>query len=63
MPVGRIESAWLYPMSFGEILRARGNPSLAEAIAPEPLVTSLPEAGHGQALRELRDYLFCGGMP
>jgi predicted AAA+ superfamily ATPase len=63
MPVGRIESAWLFPMGFGEFLRAKGNDALAEAIALNPLEHGLPEVGHTQALKELREYLFCGGMP
>ncbi len=63
MPVGRIESAWLFPMSFAEYLRAKGNDGLAQAIARDPLEHALSEAGHAQALKDLRDYLFCGGMP
>ncbi|MEO6098536.1 MAG: AAA family ATPase [Fibrobacteria bacterium] len=63
MPVGRIESAWLHPMSFGEFLRAKGNPGLAEAIETDPFANPLPEAAHQLALKELREYLFCGGMP
>ncbi len=63
MPVGRIESAWLFPMSFGEFLRAKGNSSLAEAIAQNPLEPKISEVGHAQASKELREYLFCGGMP
>jgi uncharacterized protein len=63
MPVGRIESAWLFPMSFAEYLRAKGNASLAEAISQDPLAHPLAESGHVQAFKDLRDYLFCGGMP
>jgi predicted AAA+ superfamily ATPase len=63
MPVGRIESAWLYPMGFEEYLMAKGNDALAEAIMKNPLEHPIPEAGHAQALKDLRDYLFCGGMP
>ncbi len=62
-PVGRIESAWLFPMSLGEFLRAKGNTALAEAIAVNPLHSPLPQIAHAQAVKELRDYLFCGGMP
>ncbi|HKP97115.1 MAG TPA: AAA family ATPase [Fibrobacteria bacterium] len=63
MPVGRIESAWLHPMSLGEFLRAKGNPGLAEAVEADPLGNPLPEAAHLLAFKELREYLFCGGMP
>ncbi len=63
MPVGRIESAWLHPMSLGEFLRAKGNPGLAEAIEAAPFQNALPESAHLHAFKELREYLFCGGMP
>ena len=63
MPVGRIESAWLYPMNLSEFLHAKGNPSLAEAIGRDPLQADTSEIVHEQALKELRDYFFCGGMP
>jgi predicted AAA+ superfamily ATPase len=63
MPVGRIESAWLFPMSFGEFLRAKGNDALAEAVSMNPLKHKMPDTGHEQAFRDMREYLFCGGMP
>jgi predicted AAA+ superfamily ATPase len=62
-PVGRIESAWLFPMSLGEFLKAKGNSALADAIGRNPLEENLPGTAHTQALKELREYLFCGGMP
>jgi uncharacterized protein len=62
-PVGRIESAWLFPMSLGEFIQAKGNSKLAEAIAETPFESPFPDVAHGQAFRELREYLFCGGMP
>src|SRR5690606_36028886 len=62
-PVGRVENAWLTPMSLGEFLIAKGNTSLAGAIAGIPLGKPLPDIAHTQALKDLREYLFCGGMP
>ncbi len=63
MPVGRVESAWLYPMGFGEYLIAKGNSELAKWIARPNWEQDFSEAVHEKAQRELRDYLFCGGMP
>lgn len=63
MPVGRIESAWLHPMTFSEFLRAKGLVSLAEAIEKNPLENPISPTGHAKAEKELREYLFCGGMP
>lgn len=62
-PVGRIENAWLFPMNLVEFIHAKGNTRLAKAIADTPLDDPLPDIAHQQALRDLREYLFCGGMP
>lgn len=62
-PVGRVEFAWLFPMSLSEFIRAKGNKTLADLIKENPLkVKPLPTV-HGEAMRDLRDYLFSGGMP
>lgn len=64
MPVGRIEFLWLYPMNFVEYLQARGNHALADAVSQfTPARDVWPELAHRQALAELRNYFFCGGMP
>ncbi|OGV67579.1 MAG: hypothetical protein A3K19_13540 [Lentisphaerae bacterium RIFOXYB12_FULL_65_16] len=64
MPVGRVEFFWLHPMTFEEYLWARGNMALAESLSTFKVhETVWPEAAHQQALAELRNYLFCGGMP
>ncbi len=62
-PVGRVEFAWMYPMSFSEYVRAKGNPGLAEALKENPLKSDSLSGVHSFALGELREYLFCGGMP
>jgi predicted AAA+ superfamily ATPase len=54
----------MYPMSIGEFIEARGNPALAEAIARDPFADAeFAAAIHATAHGELREYLFCGGMP
>ena len=63
-PVGRVEFAWLYPMSLSEFIEARGNPALAEILGHDPFEDKALSASiHAVALEELREYLFCGGMP
>lgn len=64
MPVGRVEFMWLYPMDFSEYLRVRGNTTLADAIAQfGPSNFTWADITHSHSLSELRNYLFCGGMP
>ena len=49
-------------MNLPEYVRAKGNHTLAEMLRKNPLTDPYP-ALHNHALRELREYLFCGGMP
>jgi len=63
MPVGRVEFLWMHPMNFHEYLLARGNSALAEEIGSFKLKNAWSEIAHQQALLELRNYLYCGGMP
>ena len=64
IPVGRVEYFRLFPMNFVEYLFAKGNAALAAAIESfDSSHIDWPEAAHDQALFELRNYLFCGGMP
>lgn len=63
LPVGRVDTLWVYPMGFAEFLRARGNETLASSLELLDPVKPLPGIAHRKAMEELRDYLFCGGMP
>lgn len=60
MPVGRVQSLYMYPLSFLEFLAALKEEVLIEAITnPVPM----SEVVHTKALRLLADYLAIGGMP
>lgn len=63
MPVGRVESLWVHPLVFSEFLLAKGNESLAQTLSGMPPGQALPAPAHGKAMADLREYLFCGGMP
>ena len=61
MPVGRIQSLYLHPLSFAEFLRAVGED--AALAASRRLEPALPAAVHEHLLGRLRTYLLLGGMP
>ncbi|MBN1670610.1 MAG: ATP-binding protein [Kiritimatiellae bacterium] len=63
MPVGRIEYLHLYPMTFGEFLRAMGEESIARHLAAYHIGDDLGDAVHGKLRDLLRSYYFVGGMP
>ena len=60
-PVGRVQFAELYPMSFTEFLVAVGNEKLAETLSG-PFV-KFPDAVHTKLLEEVRAYSIVGGLP
>ena len=60
-PVGRVQFAELYPMSFAEYIEALGNGPLAETLRSAP--KALPDAIHGKLLDEVRTYSLVGGLP
>ncbi len=63
MPVGRVEFAYMFPMSFTEFLKALGHSDLeryvTEYIPPKPVNVVL----HEKLLKLVRLYYFIGGMP
>ena len=61
MPVGRIESWYLYPLSFAEFLSAAGEGGALRA--SRQLETALSPAAHEHLSGLLRTYLLLGGMP
>lgn len=60
-PVGKVDMLNLYPMSFDEYVRAKGNDVLADTLlrCDWPTITALAAMLEGL----LREYYFVGGMP
>jgi predicted AAA+ superfamily ATPase len=63
IPVGRILTYYLGPLSFGEFLSACGEFKLREYLKNLSIIDSVPESIHGKAISLLRSYLYTGGMP
>ena len=63
MPVGRIDFAYMYPLTFSEFLVAIGEHGLVQFINGFSLEGSFSEAFHNRILELLRLYFFIGGMP
>ena len=63
MPVGRIQSCYLKPMSFTEFLMAANKKSLVEYLISVNLHDSIDTAVHDQLIVHLKEYLTLGGMP
>ncbi len=63
MPVGRVEFAFMYPMSFYEFLGALNENGLMKAINDFTPGQKISQAIHNRILELLRLYFFIGGMP
>jgi hypothetical protein len=63
IPVGRVESLYLYPMNFGEFLEARGHGKLYELVEELGDGQPVSEWAHKQLLALLSEYFAVGGMP
>lgn len=63
MPVGRIQSLYLKPLSFYEYLDAIGHHNWREHLSQVTLETGIENVLHTQLLKSLKDYLLIGGMP
>ena len=63
MPVGRVRSAYLYPMSFTEFLEASEDHSLVHYLQQHDLNRPLEEIFHKKLLSLFGEYLVVGGMP
>lgn len=59
-PVGRVQFAYLKPLSFQEFLLASGEEKLIEFLST---ATEVPAVIHDHALNLVRQYLLVGGMP
>jgi len=61
--VGRVNSMFLYPFSFGEFLRAADSEQLLLAITNASPQHPLSESIHSKALELYKQFLLLGGMP
>lgn len=60
IPVGRVQTLTVYPMSFAEFLMAKGEVMLLEAICSK---TPFSNPIHEKALTLLSEYFVVGGLP
>jgi predicted AAA+ superfamily ATPase len=63
MPVGRIQSVYMYPMSFAEFLTAVGEERLLNYISTVDLQTEMEQIFAARLEKLFRQYLLVGGMP
>lgn len=62
-PVGRVQFARLYPLSFEEFLEASGDISLRQELSSFHITRPPPRALHEHLLARLQEYFVIGGMP
>ena len=63
MPVGRVQSLYLKPLSFKEFLVGSDNNQLREFIEKINIDEKIPIVVHEKLLKLLREYMILGGMP
>lgn len=63
MPVGRVESLFLKPLSFYEYLSAMGLQHLQDYLSEVNLKTGIDPVVHDTLCQQLRHYFFIGGLP
>jgi len=61
--VGRIQSFFMYPMSFVEFLIANDAKAIVEFVDKSNIQNPLDELFHNKLIEYLKTYLFIGGMP
>lgn len=62
-PVGRVQFARLYPLSFGEFLEATGEVELRKQLESFHINNPPSEAVHQHLIERVREYFVVGGMP
>lgn len=62
-PVGRVQFARLYPLSFEEYLLANGDATLKDTLYTFDLESTPPAALHHYLLERVKEYFIVGGMP
>ncbi len=63
MPVGRVEFAYMYPLSFYEFLIAINEKSLLEFLRSFTIQQKISKPIHNKLIELVRLYFFIGGMP
>jgi predicted AAA+ superfamily ATPase len=63
MPVGRVQSLYLKPLSFKEYLGALGYSDLRKVIEQTDLKAPIADVIHQELLKQIRTYMALGGMP
>lgn len=63
IPVGRVQSLYMHPLSFIEYLAATGNRLFIEEIINHRIDQEMGQMAHNTLLRLLGEYLALGGMP
>ena len=63
MPVGRVEYAYVYPLTFFEFLGAKKENQLLDFLKNVKIKDAIPSAIHERALEVFYDYTLIGGMP
>ena len=63
LPVGRISSIYMYPLSFHEFLEAKDEDLLLEALRTHNINERISEVAHRKLLIKLGEYMTVGGMP
>ena len=62
LPVGRIESMYMYPVSFQEYI-AVTNPSAHDAIKKATLKKPIDNAVHNYLIKQVKQFMTLGGIP
>lgn len=63
VPVGRIDSFYMYPLTWLEYLLAKGERFLFDAIFEHGFDNPMPEVAHKKLIGLLGEYFALGGMP
>ncbi|MBL8027102.1 MAG: ATP-binding protein [Fibrobacteres bacterium] len=63
IPVGRVTSFYMYPLSFMEFLAAQNEGGLVRAIVEHNVNEPFPQAVHSKLITMLGRYFVVGGMP
>lgn len=63
LPVGRVQTVYMYPLSFLEFVNACGETILLDAIVNNSGMQAMSPIAHTKALTLVSEYLAIGGMP